>query len=287
MNEFGGNWTKEKIDIFMKYVPAYLTIMHSMIKGKHYAKDWKLMFFDGFAGSGSIHLETGEGILESVATKILSLDDNKGFDLYRFVELDKTKATNLETLIAANFPNKVGKTRVYQEDFNVVVKKMVAFLQKETNYKTLMFVDPFGMQVNWSSLEAMKGLAIDMWILIPTGMGINRMLQNDGDISEKWLEKLQVFLGLSAQEIQDHFYKKENIQHLFGTEEKMIKERNAIELAHLLYKSRLKSIFDNVSDSYVMKNQNNSILYHFLLASNNSTAIKIANSIIGKGISKF
>ncbi|MBR6170942.1 MAG: hypothetical protein IKQ51_09640 [Bacteroidaceae bacterium] len=48
-SSWGGLWTEEKLDAFEKYVNAYLTIMNSY-KEKY---DWKLIYFDGFAGSGS------------------------------------------------------------------------------------------------------------------------------------------------------------------------------------------------------------------------------------------
>jgi len=46
-NNFGGDWTKIKIEILVDYAKAYLTIM----KDRTY---YKLMYFDGFAGSGFI-----------------------------------------------------------------------------------------------------------------------------------------------------------------------------------------------------------------------------------------
>ncbi|MEO1448931.1 MAG: hypothetical protein AAFV07_05345 [Bacteroidota bacterium] len=56
MNQFGSNWTIEKMEIFMKYVPAYLTIMNI-----HAAKNnWKLLYFDGFAGSGGIITDSND-----------------------------------------------------------------------------------------------------------------------------------------------------------------------------------------------------------------------------------
>ena len=46
---WGGRWTDEKLDAFEKYVRAYLTIMN---KYRH-QYGWKLLYFDGFAGSGT------------------------------------------------------------------------------------------------------------------------------------------------------------------------------------------------------------------------------------------
>jgi hypothetical protein len=71
----------------------------------------------------------------------------------------------------------------------------------------LAFVDPYGMSLNWSSIEAMKGLKVDLWILVPTGMGANRVLVNNGDIPEPWFRTLESFLGISREQIKDTFYK--------------------------------------------------------------------------------
>jgi hypothetical protein len=47
MNNFAGDWTKIKIEILGEYAKAYLMIM----KDRPF---FKLMYFDGFAGSGFI-----------------------------------------------------------------------------------------------------------------------------------------------------------------------------------------------------------------------------------------
>ncbi len=136
------------------------------------------------------------------------------------------------------------------------------------------------MSVNWASIEALKDLGIDLWILVPTGMGVNRLLKNDGNISDSWLYKLKTFLGLSKEEILNHFYKESKKLTLFGLETTIAKERDAINKAGTLYKSRLQTVFKYVSDDFIMKNSTNSIMYHFMMASNNGVAIKIANDVI-------
>ncbi len=49
LSQWGGLWTEEKLDTFTKYVNAYLTIMNKQ-RNKY---GWVLIYFDGFAGSGS------------------------------------------------------------------------------------------------------------------------------------------------------------------------------------------------------------------------------------------
>lgn len=136
------------------------------------------------------------------------------------------------------------------------------------------------MSVNWSSLEALKGLGIDLWILVPTGMGVNRLLKKDGKISNAWLEKLEKFMGMNSDFILKFFYKEKKDLTLFGEETLFEKEKDTIAIAAKLYKSRLKEIFEFVSEPFVMKNSTNSIMYHFMMATNNKTAIKIANDVI-------
>ena len=136
------------------------------------------------------------------------------------------------------------------------------------------------MSVNWKSIEALKGLGVDLWILVPTGIGIVRLLKNNGNISEAWLEKLEDVLGLAKKEIKDHFYKKQKVNTLFGSETIIEKEKNAVSKAGELYKKRLNSVFKFVSEPFVMRNSMNSIMYHFMMATNNPNALKIANEVI-------
>ena len=58
------------------------------------------------------------------------------------------------------------------------------------------------------------------------------------------------------------------------------KEKDAIEKAGDLYRKRLNEIFQFVSEPFKMKNSTGTIMYHFMMASNNKTAQKIANDII-------
>lgn len=136
------------------------------------------------------------------------------------------------------------------------------------------------MQVQWKSIKQLKSLSIDLWILVPTGMGVNRLLKNNGEISDAWIYRLEQFLGLSKTEIRDYFYKTLVNQTLFGAEENIYKENNAIEAAAKLYQTKLKEIFQFVSEPFVMRNSNKSPMYHFYMATNNINALKIANDVI-------
>ncbi len=273
MNQFGGNWTQQKIDMVVAYAKAYLIIMNQYPR-------FKILYFDGFAGSGDIYKneETDIEGIKGAAIRILEISQPKPFDVYYFVEKNETNKRELEKVIKQNFPTY--QTHVVAEDCNNKLLSMADFLRKNSNYRVLAFIDPYGMAVDWASIEALKGLGIDLWILVPTGIGVNRLLKKDGKISEAWLQKLESFLGLPKENILNHFYKESKLLTLFGEETMIQKEQNAVDKAAALYKERLNTVFQFVSEPFVMKNSTNSIMYHFMMATNNKTALKIANDVI-------
>ena len=60
------------------------------------------------------------------------------------------------------------------------------------------------------------------------------------------------------------------------------KEKDVIDKSAKLYRNRLKTVFDFVSQPYPLKNSLNTIMYHLFLASNNDTAVKIGNDLVKK-----
>ena len=275
MNLFGGDWTQQKIEIVVEYAKAYLTIMNSY-------PQFKCLYFDGFAGSGNIYNddEIDFEVIKGAAIRILEINIPKSFDVYYFVELDIQNKIELENTIRAKFPDR--KSHVVSDDCNNRLISMASFLNQRKNFRTLAFIDPYGMALKWSSVEILKELGIDLWILVPTGIGMNRLLKRNGDIRDAWLIKLELSLGLSREEIKKYFYKSKTIQTLFGEETSISKEEKAIQKAANLYKARLNEIFKFVSQPLELKNSTGSIMYHFMMASNNSSAFKIANDIIKK-----
>ncbi len=109
MNEFGGEWTKIKIDIIADYVSAYLKIMNR-------SRFLKLIYFDGFAGSGTIKQCNKNASMHGAAVRILSIDQPKTFDVYYFVEKHRNSYNLLSELINTKFVNR--KVCVVKEDCN-------------------------------------------------------------------------------------------------------------------------------------------------------------------------
>lgn len=273
-NQFGGSWTEIKIEILETYVKQYLTVFKNQ-------PNQKLLYFDGFAGSGDIEIdnadESSKHTIEGAAVRILKIDKPRAFDMYYFVEKKKKLAESLEKKIKSEFPNK--NFYVQAKDCNQKLIDLAKFLRSDKGkmYKVLGFIDPKGMQLQWSSLEVLRGLSIDLWVLNPTS-GTNRVLVRKGEMDESWLKRLELFLGMKRNDILNHFYTKRHT--LFGDLD-IVKENDPINKLHELYASRIAgNIFKYVSNPKLLRNTSGSPLFHFFMATNSEIALRIANSVV-------
>lgn len=280
-SEWGGPWTEKKLEAFSKYVWSYLTIMRK-------CPYWKTIYFDGFAGSGTREnqgnqelmrqlkiTEEEEKVYKGAAERVLGLTDLY-FDYYYFIDKNESSIKKLKEKLSEKYQE---KTIAYRSgDANHQLVELSKAISNK-GYAALVFLDPFGMQINWNSIAELKGTRSDIWILVPTGVIVNRLLDRAGKL--EFSDKLQSFFGLTIEEIRSHFYIEEKVQTLFGEEEIIAKVSQPIEKIARLYAERLKTIWEYVTeDPLVLRNRNGSPIFHFVFASNNQNAKKIANQII-------
>lgn len=178
-------------------------------------------------------------------------------------------------------PDKKDQLVFRPKDANNEVEKMADFLRKNSKYKALVLLDPFGMQLNWQSIQKMQNTGTDLWILIPTGVIVNRLLDRKGEL--KHIDKLTAFFGKDEEFLRDYFYKQRTEPSLFGYNTIIEKVREPIRKIAELYIQQLQSIFKYAtSEPLVLYNSRNTPIFHFAFASNNYNAVKIANQIIEK-----
>lgn len=289
---WGGIWTEEKLDCFESYVRAYLTIMNAY-RDKY---NWKLLYFDGFAGCGSrgsedrFALEQVYGanpidenelkLYAGAAERVVRLEQvMRGFDYYYFVDRNEDNLTRLELKLA---PYTTTGRKVFRPDnANSQLIELSKGMKDNQNLKTLCFLDPFGMNIDWESIVSIAGRSIDLWILVPTGSIVNRLIQKNGEL--RYPDKLQNFFGLPEEEIKQRLFVSETENTLFGEETRIQKVRGSIQEIANIYCDQLGELFPYVtSKPLVLKNSNNVPIFHFVCASYNATAVKIAQQIINK-----
>ncbi len=293
-SSWGGAWTEEKLNAFEKYVNAYLTIMNKY-RGQY---DWKLIFFDGFAGSGSRNEDTSSEDnqlmidlidehqiaaeeltpYKGAAERVLNIVQD-GFDFYYFIDKDAASSSQLQEKLASYQKDK--RLEFRHSDANTEVSKLADAMRKNSKLKALVLLDPFGMQVDWSSIERLKGTSTDLWILIPTGVIVNRLLDRKCKLTH--IEKLTSFFGKDEAFLRNYFYSTHQDMTLFGDVEVIEKVKEPIRKIAELYIQQMVTIFKYVTKQpLVLCNTRNMPIFHFACASNNESAVKIAHEIINK-----
>lgn len=223
---FGGSWTEEKLRLLGDYLHAYTTALKrsSFVTG----------YIDAFAGTGSrvaaqehdtaqasldlpdLVLPDAQQLLEGSAR--LALRTDPPFDRYIFIERSAERCADLAGL-KAEFPDLARKIAIHQGDANSKIQALCARTDWRTR-RAVLFLDPYGMQVEWKTIEAVAGTkAIDLWLLFPLGIGVNRLLTKTGDIPAGWRQRLNLLLGTDAW--YDEFYRVDRQPGLFGDVEQM------------------------------------------------------------------
>ena len=125
----------------------------------------------------------------------VALQIERPFSDYVFIELNKERVKQLKQL-ALEAGKNGPKVHVRQRDCN---EYLTEFLHESRgrwrNWRGVIFLDPFGMQVPWSTIaEIGKTGAIEVFINFPVGMAIQRLLKKNGLFSsERACQARQLF----------------------------------------------------------------------------------------------
>jgi three-Cys-motif partner protein len=278
-NIFGGDWTKEKLEMLEDYLSAYTTIMKE--------QPFRFGYIDAFAGTGYIRdePETDEQtlfpVVEEEERRFLegsvrtALEAEPPLNAYVFIEQNE-EAYNELVQIRDEYPEK--DITCVNEDANEWL--MDRCLNRNWDrHRAVVFLDPFGMQVRWDTVQAIADTeAIDLWILFPLGIGANRLLTKDGDIPEGWRRTLTEVFG--TEQWEDRFY--ETTQTLFGEAQKKVIDLEGIGE---FYIERLEDEFAEVAPNpRPLYNSRGNPMYLLCFAAGNPTgaptAVKIAQHIL-------
>lgn len=285
---FGGDWTQDKLERVRNYLVAYATIMNK--------QKFRFAYIDAFAGTGYREIEDAEtaesylfpelneeepqSFIEGSARIALQVEPE--FDKYVFIESNPEAVVDLERL-REEFSEKATKIQIESEDANEWLIQKCDMRRHGKFWKrnrAVVFLDPYGMQVRWETMEAIaRTQAIDSWVLFPLGIAVNRLLKRDGEINQGWKKRLDNIFG--TDEWFDIFY--ESTKDLFG------KERHdkiaSLEDIGRYYNDRLKAIFAGVAENPLpLYNSRGNPLYLLCFAAANpkgaKTAIRIAQYIL-------
>jgi len=289
VHRFGGNWTEQKLRVLGKYLGAYTTALKNT--------SFEKIYVDAFAGSG--YRATGETIsADSPEQSVLfpeseelgrrslldgsasiALQTDPPFDRYIFIERNRDRCAELEQL-KSRFPALSDRVEITPGDANEEIQHLCATSWRSK--RAVLFLDPYGMQVEWVTIEAVAGTkAIDLWLLFPLGIGVNRLLTKSGDVPPLWRKRLNLLLGTGAWE--QAFYQVEASQDLFGDDVERV-EKATVQSIGKFFIDRLSHLFAGVAAPVTLRNSTNNPMYLLCFAVGNERgrdiALRIANYLM-------
>jgi three-Cys-motif partner protein len=296
-HRFGGTWTHRKLDILGRYLTAYTTAL----KGKPTAASpFRKAYIDAFAGTGyrdakrmrelegqgTLQLpdmveDDAQGLLDGSAR--VALQSSPPFDRYIFIEKSAERCAELE-LLRDEFADKADTINIIEGEANEQIRALCA--KDWRSHRAVLFLDPYGMQVEWKTIQAIAGTqAIDLWLLFPLGIGVNRLLTRSGEIPAGWRRRLDLLLG--TDDWFGEFYKVERQPSLFGGDDEHLVKASTATIGKY-FNQRLASIFAGVAEEpAVLRNSSGSPLYLLCFAVGNESgkeiALRIANHLMKEG----
>jgi len=146
------------------------------------------------------------------------------------------------------------------------------------HHRAVVFLDPFGIQVPWSTIEVLARTgAIEVLINFPLGMAIQRLMTRSGEIPAGWQISLDTFFG--APDWRGLAYEQD--AGLFGQRVRKVSD-SSVKLLEW-YRNRLRVAFGHVSTARLIKNTRGNPLYYLIWAGPNATALRGAEHILSKG----
>ncbi len=287
-NSTVGPWAKEKLGCLRKYLDAYTTIMQKQawLKG--------FVYVDAFSGSGHARIRGEEERPDQInlwdvaqyyrhdpeheeyltGSPRVALQTSQRFTQYVFVETDVSNVSELNRL-QSEFPNV--NIAIRQQDCNKYLRE--TFLRRKWDkLRAIVFLDPFGMQVPWNTIELLaETKAIEVFLNFPVGMAIQRLLRRDGQFTPRQRGKLDQYFG--SPEWFQVIYQED--YGLFGKQLTKAPDSN-IALTKW-YRSRLEKSFGYSSSARLIRTSTNRPLYYLLHAGPNKTGAKIAEHILKQG----
>ena len=240
-HEFGSQDTDLKLSI----VEQYLRQFSIALTGKFP----ELWYIDAFAGSGTrtVRVEARGGDLFDAAapeqieqrrgSAQIAIDIKPHFSRLIFVEKNPRYCSALHDLSNGHRSRKID---IIEGDANAELARLIANTDWR-KVRAVMFLDPYGMEVEWKTLEAIANTrAIDLWYLFSLS-GLYRQATRDAsNIDPSKRSALNRMLG--SDRWQNELYSTSTEQTLFGVTESEKRTADVQGLENYV-KRRLQEIF--------------------------------------------
>jgi three-Cys-motif partner protein len=287
-HEFGGVSTDLKLSVVGNYLRAFTTALRGKFK--------ELWYIDAFAGTGERtvrHSAREAGLFDPAAEERIerlrgsariAIDVRRPFDRLVFMDSNKRHAEALLTL-RANNPDRV--IEVLEEDANAAIARLLRG-RRWNGTRGVMFLDPYGMSVNWATLEAIQATrAIDVWYLVSLSGLFRQAALDRRDVDQSKRSALTRMLG--TEDWEAAWYRRTERSDLFGAQESDHERVADVDKMEDFVHKRLSGLFPKVLKPMRLKDDRGVPAFALFFAISNpegkavGLATKIANHILNSG----
>lgn len=283
-HEFGNVSTDLKLSLVEAYLRAFNTALRPQFS--------ELWYIDAFAGTGERVIKqnaTKADLLPGVEEKIerrrgsaqIALDIVPAFDRIVFMEKKKSYCLALERL-KSQYPGR--RIDIVRGDANVAIEAEIEAM-KWVGKRAVMFLDPYGMAVNWSTLERIrKTEAIDVWYLVSLAGLFRQATKDPARMDEKKRAAITRMLGTDGW--IEAWYNRPRKSDLLGEYDEAYQRVADVEAIEKFVYDRLRGLFPKVLPPKRLKNASGVPMFSLFLAISNPAgkaiglATRIGNSII-------
>ena len=280
-HHFGGPWTEIKLDAVCYYLGCYTKALSR--------KQFDLWYVDGFAGTGDRTNEklTG-GLLERQPMKWVTetlpgsakraMNIRPPFKHFIFNESDDEHQKALRAIKEAN---ELLDIEIIGDDANAAISESFSRPVWSRGAfgaaRAVVFLDPYALQVNWSTLELLaKTQCVDVWYLFPLH-DVTRQLANKRSGIGSKEKRLDKVLGEAWRELYELPPPTNQMfsQTLFGSIPEFAEEeyRKATKAQiEAWFKARLETVFPYVSEPLPLFTEVNRQKFSLFLAVANKSA---------------
>jgi three-Cys-motif partner protein len=284
-HEFGGVSTDLKLSMVQRYLSGFTTALRGKFN--------ELWYIDAFAGTGerTVRLdateanlfddETPERVERRRGSAQIAVDTNPAFNRLIFMDRKAKHCDALRTLATANPFRKID---VLQGDANDEIRCLLAN-RSWTSTRAVMFLDPYGMSVEWETLKAIRSTqAIDVWYFVSLS-GLFRQAARDGNAVDD-SKRLALNRMLGTSEWEKEWYQASTAD-LFG--DSQISRIANVQAIEAYVGKRLEILFPKVLKPRTFYSDRGVPMFALFFAMSNpdakaiGLATKIASHILNSG----
>jgi three-Cys-motif partner protein len=286
-HRYGGPWTEIKLDVLESYLTFYATALKN--------QPFELWYVDAFAGSGDRVVERLAGglfegvashhadvVLDGSAKKALNIQPP--FQRLVFIE-DKARRFRALLKLKASHPDR--RIECFRADANALVRAICdadhwrAPTSRGRRVRAVVFLDPYGMQVEWKTLQAIRDTrAVDLLYLFPIGPVLRQAAIDLSKVDQAKEDALTRLYGGNAW--RQDWYKESPQSDWLQTSPTMLRNTTKQQIESG-FKARLETLFPYVSEPLPLLTTRGAQLFSLFLAVSNQapSAIALAKRAVG------